>query len=1335
MNGADRRSEPRLQVMLDAILHPESGRTWPCTIHDFCVGGMLLMGEEGARRTLRSSGFDPQVNDVVHIHFSVPEVEDARNFRVTAQVARVLGNGLGVYFPNGMALRAFRALESYAASRDFSREKVGGGREADAETKPKLAEPDAAVARKLVHDLSRPALDQFLKTTFDRVRENLLVQAQNASNNVRQNLMFGGMSLLDKSQQDVIDQVVTSVLEQINHTVDMDQLYKRRQFRGKQGESRLSLVDTDQFEDWLLVADVISRAETRYSKDLRELSLRLAMVAPTWGEKDALPIGPTVLSVAFDDAIKPLGLEREIREILFDCFRDVLLAFLRRFYPALHKALENSGLFPSLEEIVSAASKASRLAQQKEQQQEEAPEVEPDVGAFTQEFALPAATLAAARAEYEAQQGTPSQGPRGGGWYGTRQGAVGRRSARHASAPIGNIYGAARELMHLQRALPGPDGLPTEAPWSDEVHAAPDTVYREDELIAAFDRLASQPRPALGEPRAPIRRRLAKELAQSGDGRTLSPQQRDALEVVDGLLESVRGDGYLPPTFDNWLDKLEVTYNKLATEDTEFLDTSKAPMHAALRFLDGLAELGSLTDAGDGMDPAIQAQVDKLLQQLERDYDGGPAVFEHGLEEIEPLLQRQRRLFEGNLQRVARQSEGSQRLLSARRAVVRELGSKLSGRDVPELVLKLLNPGWRNLLVHTQLRQGSDSDAWRDQVDVVDQLTTALSEGETAPAVAQKLMDEVSVGLESIGFEPAKRQLLLDALAQALNGKGEAGPVVKVEEEATAELLGLENKLPEAQPEPEGAKSDAERQQWERWVERAKELEVGTWLSEREDSGRSRILTVAWVGDDHAAFTLINSKGVKVHDFDLRALVSGLNAGRLTILDEADQPLTERASQRMLQNMHNQLAYQATHDALTGLMNRKEYERRVEQAVIQAETSDVEHAVLFFDLDQFKIINNTSGHDAGDELLRSLVPRLRHELRGTRSILARLGGDEFGVLLERCSKDEALALAQSLRKSIGDFRFEWGDREYAVTASMGFVAFRNDGREAATLMQQADQACYAAKDGGRNRVQVFEVGDKELAARRGVMEWVSEVDRVLKQDRIRLTAQRIAPIGRAEAPSHYEVLMTVLDDKGRPMPPIDFITAAETYDRMPAVDRWIVSHTLGWMSQHLEWLDEVHGFSINLSGASLTDEGFLDFVIAELERSKVPTDKVTFEITETTAITSMDGARRFMRRLNDLGCKFSLDDFGTGLASYSYLRNLEVDFVKIDGVFVKDLLNNPADFAVVKSVNEIAHFMGKQTIAECVENAETLERLREIGVDYAQGWGIERPKALVDFFR
>ncbi len=242
------------------------------------------------------------------------------------------------------------------------------------------------------------------------------------------------------------------------------------------------------------------------------------------------------------------------------------------------------------------------------------------------------------------------------------------------------------------------------------------------------------------------------------------------------------------------------------------------------------------------------------------------------------------------------------------------------------------------------------------------------------------------------------------------------------------------------------------------------------------------------------------------------------------------------------------------------------------------------------------------------------------------------------------------------------------------------------------------------------------------------MEWVSEIDRALDENRLVLNCQRIAPIGSdPDTEAHYEILLTMLDDRGEMIAPTDFIFAAESYNRMAAVDQWVIEHALAWMSKNRATLDRIGGISINISGHSINDEGFADFVLRQFSTSRVPTGKVCFEITETAAIANLDNAVNFINKMKLIGCKFSLDDFGTGLSSYSYLRNLPVDFIKIDGVFVKDLSDNPGDYAVVKSINEIGHFMGKKTIAEFVENDEILEQLREIGVDYAQGYGIERP--------
>jgi len=436
--------------------------------------------------------------------------------------------------------------------------------------------------------------------------------------------------------------------------------------------------------------------------------------------------------------------------------------------------------------------------------------------------------------------------------------------------------------------------------------------------------------------------------------------------------------------------------------------------------------------------------------------------------------------------------------------------------------------------------------------------------------------------------------------------------------------------------------------------------------------------------------------------------------------------------------MHGQLAYQASHDELTQLINRREFERHVEGAIQSAKAQDLQHALLYLDLDQFKIVNNTSGHTAGDELLKLIADTLTKTLAERDAFIARLGGDEFGILIEGIDTQEARELAELLLNAVRRQRFDWDGRHYTLSASMGLVFIDQTTVSVDSAMQFADEACYTAKDAGRNRLQEYELGDAAMMRRHGVMEWVTQLDKALDDDRLILNCQRIAPMssmrsnGSADTAlsgldTHYEILLTMLDELGDIMPPGDFIMAAETYNRMTAIDRWVIERVLQWMSEHKNDLDHFAGFAINVSGHSVNDETFPDFVLEQFSRSQAPTGKVCFEITETAAIANLENAVDFMNRMKIIGCQFSLDDFGTGLSSYSYLRNLPVDFVKIDGVFVKDIANNPGDYAVVRSINEIGHYMGKKTIAEFVEDDDVLDHLREIGVDYAQGYRIEKP--------
>jgi len=282
----------------------------------------------------------------------------------------------------------------------------------------------------------------------------------------------------------------------------------------------------------------------------------------------------------------------------------------------------------------------------------------------------------------------------------------------------------------------------------------------------------------------------------------------------------------------------------------------------------------------------------------------------------------------------------------------------------------------------------------------------------------------------------------------------------------------------------------------------------------------------------------------------------------------------------------------------------------------------------------------------------------------------------------------------------------------------------------AEILQAAETACFAAKEAGRDRIQIYQAGDSELTQRHGVMEFVSQIDKALEEDRFVLNCQKISPIGDGDEHAHYEILLTVLDDNNEPMPPQDFIVAAETYNRAAAIDRWVIKNAFQWIASNILKLDDLGAFSINVSGNSLNEDGFMEFVLEQFSETRLPASRICFEITETSAIASLTGAIEFMEAMRVTRVQFSLDDFGTGLSSYSYLRNLPVDYLKIDGAFVKDIVTNPNDYAVVKSINEIGHFMGKKTIAEYVEDDKALAILKEIGVDFAQGYGIEKKMPL-----
>ncbi len=425
----------------------------------------------------------------------------------------------------------------------------------------------------------------------------------------------------------------------------------------------------------------------------------------------------------------------------------------------------------------------------------------------------------------------------------------------------------------------------------------------------------------------------------------------------------------------------------------------------------------------------------------------------------------------------------------------------------------------------------------------------------------------------------------------------------------------------------------------------------------------------------------------------------------------------------------SRLLHQATHDELTGLVNRREFERRLSDALQLGSDSAGQAALLYLDLDQFKVVNDTCGHTAGDEMIRRVAETIRASVR-TSDTLGRLGGDEFGLLLACCAPAVAITIAEKIRANLAELRFWWQDRMFVVGVSVGVVALDRTFGSVAEVLSAADSACYLAKDAGRNRVQVYRLDDHKIRSRSGEMQWVARLVEALEQSRFTLFAQEIRPVSDASLETGYEILLRLLDQDGQLVLPMNFIPAAERYGLMPRLDRWVIERTLTELGTLRQLERPLPRLAVNLSAASLEDGELFSFVSNGLRRHRVPAHRLSFELTETAAVTQLTAVSGLLKGLRSLGCSIGLDDFGAGMSSFGYLRRLPVDYVKIDGSFVHKMHADPVDRAMVASIHWVGRVMGLRTVAERVECDSVLQALREVGVDYAQGYAIARPLPL-----
>ena len=509
------------------------------------------------------------------------------------------------------------------------------------------------------------------------------------------------------------------------------------------------------------------------------------------------------------------------------------------------------------------------------------------------------------------------------------------------------------------------------------------------------------------------------------------------------------------------------------------------------------------------------------------------------------------------------------------------------------------------------------------------------------------------------------------------------------------------------------------------FAKQAAQLKVGDHLMFSTRSGGGKRVTLAWRGDDDGPFDFVDPMGNNAGSLSVDQLARQLASGSASIEEKSDLSAIDRSWFQVLHGLHQDLAFEATHDALTGLANQKAFSADVEQALAGARREQTQHVVCVLELDQLDTIDAECGDAAGDNLLKKIARVLKKHVSGRGSV-ARCAANRFAALLENRTLEEGRQFAERQRHAIEQSRCVWQGRSFSLSMSAGVALVTESDPSAGVPVEAAMSACAEARKAGGNCVRA--PGEESVAPPAARTTTKSGVEQILGDERMALLCQRIEPLGDENGiKPQFEILLGVRDEQGGLLSPYEFIQAAEREGRMPAVDRWVVRTAFEWLSKNRAKLLDAGGYSINLSGSTLSDARFIEYVIEQLNATSVPPGRVLFEITEAAAISSLSVAVDFIRTLKEYGCRFSLDDFGTGRASFSYLKTLPLDYLKIDGMFVKDIIENPNDLAVVRSINEIGHFMGKETVAEFVESDAILAQIREIGVDFAQGFAIERP--------
>lgn len=1302
----DQRKFPRQGLGVEAIfvIADDGGNNG--IIQDFNQEGLFITyGDDDQFIELKRRRIDPGTALDVLLE------QDGRQISIAGRIVHINDSGIGVTL-TGDKRNSYQMLDSArrrhdAAALDTANQFVSGHRISDEARKIKILNA--------CNDHLKAFLNEMLQEYFTVLDEALIKEAGKQKNDAAQHPYFDAIAYFKRSRSKLPELVIGKLVSDAQDIVHGR--YKAPPSANVQSANgtELSLVEKSEFEDWLIMRVVVSRAELQLRDPMIELQLRLdAAFGKDDGKRLVNPYAPSAIAQSYHAAIHGCKLSSTLERLVFKVFQEIVLNNLLRLYKSLNSTFVKFGVLPDVDVTRYLAAEAMKKHKSANPVAPKAvPAQQQAASQPTPQPAQPAPVSAPATAA--APTAAPGAGAGQPAIAAPLRAAAGAIPGSYSAVKEGlerarNAYSAATKLMSVHRKLEQenpaqvrqPEAMLQPVPASQPVFQA----------ISSMQQGLLQGNIDLNEPGS-----LSHHLAQAS-GVSISqlpPQELESAEMVENLFSNIVEHQRILSDLKSEMRKLEVPILRVLLQDPKLFSVDYHPARQMVNYVSLLADRDSVNIQANR-----SAIVDSIRLVLEAPQEDN-AVFDTALGKLDKLVEREKKIIERNVARVTEACEGQQRVRLGNERVERELARRLGDVLIPREMHDLIQAGWKDLMRLCFFREGVESRAWEMTLVVIDQLVVRLVAGRYDEQALLFKVDElvklIRKGLSKVPSAKHKHETLIDALEALLKNGVTAGT------ELVTWTAAIRTDEPVSQPEEDD-------KTLQRWVKRARSLKEAQWLEFDALSESSHLYQLAWVADQQERFVFVNHHGMKVADLSLDDVAHKLKSGDIVVLSDAGLPAVEKGLDSLVQKIYDQLAFESAHDQLTGMKTRKEFERCLAQAVARSKRNNQYYVLIYMDILQFKIINNTCGYEAGDSLLREIGERIRSVLSDDM-VAGRIGGNEFAILVPTESEHKGFLLATEFKAAVEEKRFSANDQSFVIETVVSLVGFDQHNDQVLELLRSVESAAVITKKSGHKEIQVVRPGDSRIEERDEVMSWVARINRALDQNTLKLRCQKIAPVdaGSGSLP-HYEILLTVVDDKGEHLPPADFIRAAEEYSRMGAVDRWVIETVLSWMVKNRSMLQKMGGFSINLSGHSMNDDSFLDFMFENLVRHEVPRDKLIFEVTETTAVANLEDAADFIQEMRSIGCRFSLDDFGAGQSSYAYLKRLPVDFIKIDGAFVKNIASDDVDYALVKSITEMGHFLNKKIIAEYVSDADILEVVSDIGVDYVQGFHLGRPQLL-----